>query len=154
MSATNIVMKAEITVMRAISHRAPADRPASVRHCTDADRATSTIRIQTKRLKSMNKPMTRRGILRAGIVTGALIPMTGLLINRLAMAAPVPLDPSDPTAKALQYVTASVKPGQKCDGCAQYQGKPGDMVGGCTIFPGKSVTAGGWCLSWIKKPAA
>jgi hypothetical protein len=101
----------------------------------------------------MNKKMTRRALVRGALVSGALIPVTGIFINKLAIAAPAALDPSDPMAKALGYVTKSAKPDQKCDNCSQYQGKSGDSEGACIIFPGKSVAAGGWCMSWVKKPA-
>jgi hypothetical protein len=63
------------------------------------------------------------------------------------------LDPSDPTAKALGYVTTSTKPDSKCGNCMQFQGKAGDTTGPCTIFPGKSVHSAGWCMSWAKKSA-
>ena len=101
----------------------------------------------------MNKNMTRRALVRSGLITGALIPVTGLFINRLAIAAPAALDTSDPTAKALGYVTKSAKPDQQCNNCSQYQGKSGDSQGGCTLFPGKTVASGGWCMSWVKKLA-
>jgi hypothetical protein len=102
----------------------------------------------------MNKNMTRRALVKSSLITGALVPVVGLFINRVASGAPAPLDPSDPTAKALGYVTKSAKPDQTCDNCSQYKGVAGDSQGSCIIFPGKSVTAGGWCLSWVKKPAA
>lgn len=102
----------------------------------------------------MNKNMTRRALVRDGLMTGALIPVTGLFINSVAFAAPAALDPSDPTAKALGYVTKSTKPDQKCGSCSLFQGKSGDAEGPCSIFPGKTVASGGWCMSWVKKPAA
>jgi hypothetical protein len=101
----------------------------------------------------MNSNITRRALVRGGLITGALIPVTGLFINRLAIAAPVALDSTDPTAKALGYVPKSAKPDQLCDNCSQYQGKSGDSQGACTLFPGKTVTSGGWCMTWAKKPS-
>ena len=74
-----------------------------------------------------------------------------MLANASAFAQAAALDPNDPTAKALGYVAASATPGQKCSGCAQFQGKAADATGGCTIFAGKTVSAGGWCKSWSKK---
>jgi len=75
-----------------------------------------------------------------------------------------PLDPADPSAKALGYVTNTAKvdaaanpthkPDQTCGNCAQFQGKPGDAEGGCNIFAGKSVARTGWCKVWAKKPGA
>jgi hypothetical protein len=102
----------------------------------------------------MNRNMTRRALVRGALVTGSLIPVTGFFINKLAIAAPAALDPSDPTAKTLGYVTKSAKPDQKCENCSQFQGKSGDSEGACTIFPGKSVASGGWCMSWVKKLAS
>lgn len=102
----------------------------------------------------MNRNMTRRALVRGGLITGALIPVTGLFLSRLAGAAPEALDPSDPTAKTLGYVTKSAKPDQQCDNCSQFQGKSGDSQGVCTLFPGKTVASSGWCMSWVKKLAA
>ena len=106
----------------------------------------------TKRFETMNSKISRRALVRGGLITGALIPVAGLFINRLAIAAPAVLDPSDPTAKALGYVQKSAKPGQQCDNCSLYQGKSGDSQGPCTVFPGKTVASGGWCMTWAKKP--
>jgi hypothetical protein len=101
----------------------------------------------------MNRNMTRRALVRNGFITGALLPVGALFSCRMAIAAPTALDPGDPTAKTLGYVTKSAKPDQQCDNCSQFQGKSGDAQGGCTIFPDKSVAAGGWCMSWVKKLA-
>lgn len=101
----------------------------------------------------MNKIMTRRALVRGGLVTGALISISGLFLNRFATAAPQALDPSDPTAKTLGYVTKSAKPDQQCANCSQFQGKSGDSQGVCNLFPGKTVASGGWCMSWVKKLA-
>jgi High potential iron-sulfur protein len=101
----------------------------------------------------MNRHITRRALLRGGLITGVLIPVTGLFTNRRATAAPETLDPSDPTAKTLGYVTKSAKADQQCDNCSQFQGKSGDSQGVCTLFPGKTVASGGWCMSWVKKLA-
>ena len=102
----------------------------------------------------MTTRLTRRAVLRTAIVAGTLIPVAALL-SREASAAEMPdLDVADPTAKALGYVTKSVKPGQDCVGCAQFVGKAGDATGGCKIFPGKRVAGGGWCSAYVKKPGA
>jgi len=100
----------------------------------------------------MNDKMTRRVLMRHAAVFGALLPAAGLLMNSAVAAAPA-LEPSDPTAKALGYVTSSTQADAKCSNCAQYQGQAGASEGPCTIFPGKSVAAGGWCKSWVKKAA-
>jgi len=79
-----------------------------------------------------------------------------------AHAADMPhLDPSDPTAKALNYTddakkvdpkaAAMFKPGSACSNCMQYQGKAGDAWGPCSIFAGKLVNANGWCQVYVKK---
>jgi hypothetical protein len=99
----------------------------------------------------MNSHITRRALVRSGLITGALIPLTGLLAGKVAVAAPVALDTSDPTAKTLGYVTKSAKADQQCNNCAQFQGKSGDSQGTCTLFPGKTVASAGWCMSWVKK---
>ncbi len=100
------------------------------------------------------KALTRREIIRTGILAGALLPVAGLVAGR-AVAADLPdLDVADPTAKALGYVLKSVKAGQDCTGCAQFVGKTGDATGGCKIFPGKRVAGAGWCSAYVKKTGA
>jgi hypothetical protein len=113
---------------------------------------------------TMQKPISRRTVVHYALVAGALLP--ALHIGREAAAADAltPLDPSDPTAKSLGYMSDSSKvdasanpthkPDQTCSSCAQFQGKAGAPSGGCNIFPGKSVAAGGWCKVWAKKPGA
>jgi hypothetical protein len=111
----------------------------------------------------MQSKMTRRSIVKGGLLAGALIPAYGLIGNRAAAAGLPALDPSDPTAKSLGFVTDATtvsaaanptyKPGQKCAGCAQFQGKPSDTSAPCTIFTGHSVPAGGWCKVYAPKPA-
>ncbi len=110
----------------------------------------------------MQRKISRRAIVKSGLIAGALIPAVGLMSNTVGAAGLPPLDPKDPTAQALGYVTdagkvdakanATYKPNQKCSTCAQFQGKPGDASGGCNIFAGKSVAAGGWCKVWAQKP--
>jgi hypothetical protein len=109
----------------------------------------------------MNKKLTRRSIVKSGLLAGAFVPALGLFGNTASAAALPPLDASDPTATALGFVTdsskvsASVNPtfkaGQKCGTCAQFQGKAGDASGGCNIFAGHSVPANGWCKVWAPK---
>jgi hypothetical protein len=110
----------------------------------------------------MHNKISRRAVVKGGLIAGALLPAMGLIGND-AMAADLPaLDPADPTAKALGFVNDSSKvdaasnpthkPDQKCATCAQFQGKAGDARGGCNIFAGKSVPSGGWCRVWAKKP--
>ena len=102
----------------------------------------------------MHGNITRRALMKGGLVGSALIPVAGLFINVAARGASQALDPNDPAAKTLGYVTQSTKPDASCAGCSQFQGKAGDATGPCTIFAGKTVASTGWCMSWVKKPAA
>jgi High potential iron-sulfur protein len=90
-----------------------------------------------------------------------LVPVAGvtLLSSRIALAAEV--DPKEPQAAALGYVTDATKAdkvkfpkyaaGQDCASCQLYQGKAGDATGACTLFAGKTVAAKGWCSAYLKK---
>jgi hypothetical protein len=119
--------------------------------------------VSTTRIFSMHsKLMTRRSIVKSGLIAGALVPAFGLIGGTAGATALTPLDPSDPTAKALGFVTDATKvdaaanptykPAQKCSTCAQYLGKAGDATAGCNIFAGHSVPAGGWCKVFAPKP--
>ncbi len=101
----------------------------------------------------MNRFLTRRSLTKAVLTAAAIVPLARLSTRAPAFADAPALDPGDPTAKALGYVTKSAKPESKCGNCAQFQGKAGDAMGPCSIFPGKSVDSAGWCISWGKKPA-
>jgi len=111
----------------------------------------------------MQSKMTRRSIIKGGLIVGALVPTFGLLGGTANAAALTPLDPNDPTAKALGFVTDAAKvdaatnptfkPTQKCSNCAQYLGKAGEATAGCNIFAGHSVPAAGWCKVYAPKPA-
>jgi hypothetical protein len=109
----------------------------------------------------MQRKISRRSIVKSGLIAGALLPTVGLISANATAAALPPLDPNDPTAKALGFVTDATKvdskthptfkAGQKCGTCAQFQGKAGDATAACTIFAGKSVPQGGWCQVWAQK---
>lgn len=111
----------------------------------------------------MQDKISRRTLVKGGLIAGALLPAIGLMNGNAEAAALPPLDPKDPTAQALGFVTDSTKvdaaanstykPTQKCGNCAQFQGKVGDASAGCNLFAGKSVPAGGWCKVWAAKPA-
>jgi len=111
----------------------------------------------------MQHKMTRRAMVKGSLLAGALVPALGLIGTAEADAL-TPLDPNDPQAKALAFMTdaskvtaadhPTYKAGQKCATCAQYTGKAGDASGGCNIFAGHSVPAGGWCSVWAAKPGA
>ncbi len=110
----------------------------------------------------MQHTISRRVLLKNGLIAGALLPAAQLMGGTMANADATALDANDPTAKALGFVSdtnkvdgtanPTHKPDQKCSNCAQYQGKLADAVGGCNIFAGKTVPAGGWCKVWAKKP--
>jgi len=112
----------------------------------------------------MQHKISRRALVKGGLAAGALVPAFGFLANNVSAAGLPPLDPSDPTAKSLGFVTDTTKvvdsanpthkTTQRCGTCAQFQGKPGDASGGCNIFAGHSVPATGWCKVWAQKPAA
>ena len=112
----------------------------------------------------MHRKISRRAIVKGGLIAGAILPAMGLMANSAAAAALPALDPKDPTAAALGFVTDATKvdakanptykPTQKCSNCAQYQGKATDATAGCNIFAGKSVPAAGWCKVWAQKPGA
>jgi hypothetical protein len=109
-----------------------------------------------------SKMISRRAVVKGGLIAGAFLPAMGLVVDAAAAGLP-PLDPKDPTAVALGFITdatkvdaaanATYKPTQKCSNCAQYQGKAGEATAACNIFVGKSVPAGGWCKVWAAKPA-
>jgi hypothetical protein len=111
----------------------------------------------------MRGKMTRRAVVKGALTAGAMIPAMALIGAQADAAAATPLDPSDPTAKALGFIADSSKvdaaanpthkPGQKCGSCAQFQGKATDATAPCTIFAGHSVPAAGWCKVWAQKPA-
>jgi hypothetical protein len=108
----------------------------------------------------MQDKLSRRTLLKTGLIAGAAMPLAALNFRAEAAALPA-LDPSDPTAKALGFMSDATKvdaaanptykAGQKCGTCAQFQGKPGDASGGCNIFVGKAVPVGGWCKVWAQK---
>lgn len=111
----------------------------------------------------MQNKISRRAIVKGGLIAGAFIPAIGLMSGSAAAAGLQPLDPKDPTAQALGFVAdagkvdaaanPTYKSTQKCGNCAQFQGKAGEASAGCNIFAGKSVPAGGWCKVWAQKPA-
>jgi hypothetical protein len=112
----------------------------------------------------MQTNISRRLILKRGVLAIAMVPGASLLSSMAQSADLTPLDPNDPTAKALGFVKDSAKvdaasnpthqAGQKCGTCAQFQGKAADASGGCNIFAGHAVPQGGWCRVWAQKPGA
>jgi hypothetical protein len=112
----------------------------------------------------MTHEISRRAMVKGGLIAGALAPVLGLLAPEARAAALTPLDPADPLAKSLSFTTDSAKVDaganpthkatQKCGNCAQFQGKAGDATAACTIFAGHSVPQAGWCKVWAQKPGA
>jgi high potential iron-sulfur protein len=98
----------------------------------------------------MHTNITRRALVKGCLVAGALVPIAGLFISTAASGDSAALDPSEQTARALNYVTKSAKADASCGNCSLYKGKPGDAMGPCAIFPGKSVASAGWCSGWVK----
>jgi hypothetical protein len=110
----------------------------------------------------MEKSIDRRQFLFACGSAGVAVLGAQTMLAGAALAADLePLDPSNPQAMALGYVTDATttdtakfkryQAGQHCANCQLYQGAPGSEAGGCPLFAGKSVSAHGWCNSWIQK---
>jgi hypothetical protein len=97
----------------------------------------------------MNRSMTRRVLLKRGIIAGALVPALGLMVSQLARADLPPLDPNDPAARGRDYIAKSAKSDAYCGNCALYK-KIGESTGSCTLFAGKSVAYAAWCSGWVK----
>jgi High potential iron-sulfur protein len=105
--------------------------------------------------------LPRRNVLKGAVASLAAIPIVALVGQ--AEAAAARLDPNDPQAKGLGFVSdngqvdkkanPNFKPDQDCSTCVQYQGKATDAEAPCTIFMSKLVPAKGWCKVWAKKPA-
>ncbi len=54
---------------------------------------------------------------------------------------------------SLEYVDTSTVEGQTCGNCALYKAaEAGSSCGGCQLFAGP-ITDGGYCKSWVVKPA-
>jgi hypothetical protein len=56
---------------------------------------------------AMQSKISRRAMVKGGLIAGAFIPAMGLIGNTSTAAALPPLDPKDPTAQALGFVTDS-----------------------------------------------
>ena len=107
----------------------------------------------------MSHTIVRRDFLKCALASAAVIPALGGTGARADSLTP--LDPAEPTAQALGFavdaskVAASANPtlkaGQHCGVCAQYQGKPSDKSAGCSIYPGHSVPAKGWCRAFVQR---
>ena len=90
-----------------------------------------------------------------------IIPIAGAALLGAPGTHAADVDPKEPQAAALGYVTDATKAdkakypryatGQDCATCQLYQGKPSDGSGPCSLFAGKNVAAKGWCSAWVKK---
>lgn len=98
---------------------------------------------------------SRRDFIRHSLLGLAALPFGAGALSRQALAQELPpLDPSNPQAKALNYVTeasrASDHPaysqGERCDNCMFYT----EANQGCRLFPRHSVAPAGWCQSWTR----
>lgn len=108
------------------------------------------------------KKLPRRAVLKGALLGVAAVPVSALL-DRTAMAASGPVDPSEPQAQQLGYVkdagqvdakaNPNYKPGQACWNCLQAPGaKDGDAEVPCNIFGGRKVAGAGWCKVYVKRP--
>jgi hypothetical protein len=103
-------------------------------------------------------PGNRRRFIKLSAAAIATAPLTAALMSRSAVAAPVTVNESDPTAAALAYkadatkATARKDAAAVCRTCNFYTGKAGDPEGPCTVLQGNLVNAKGWCTAWVKKP--
>ena len=100
----------------------------------------------------MDRMITRRALVKGGLIAGALVPVASLFISDAAYADLPALDPNDPAARGRDYVTKSAKSDAYCGNCSLYK-KTGDSTGSCALFAGKSVAFAGWCSGWVKMGA-
>src|ERR1700728_5376129 len=97
----------------------------------------------------MDKVITRRALVKDGLIVGALVPVAGLFISGAVYADLPPLDPSDPAARGRDYVTKSAKPDAYCGNCALYK-KTGDSMRSGTLSAGKRIAFAAWCSGGVK----
>jgi hypothetical protein len=98
---------------------------------------------------NMNRVITRRALVKGGLIAGVLVPVAGLFGTGAAHADLPALDPSDPAARGRDYVEKSAKSDAYCGNCSLYK-KMGESTGSCALFAGKSVAFGAWCSGWVK----
>jgi hypothetical protein len=107
------------------------------------------------------KSFPRRTLLKGALLGVAAVPVTAILGRANAAAGPV--DPNEPQAKSLGYVTdaskvdpkanPNFKPGQHCGNCLQAPvGKESGGMVPCNIFAGRPVNVNGWCKVYVKRP--
>jgi High potential iron-sulfur protein len=107
------------------------------------------------------RKIPRRDLLKGALIGVAAVPVTALLGR--AQAASEEVDPNEPQAKSLGFVTDATKvdakanpnfkPGQHCANCLQVPvGKEKGPLMPCNIFGGRNVPANGWCKVYVKRP--
>jgi High potential iron-sulfur protein len=106
----------------------------------------------------MSRTIDRRDLLKS-VMISAVMPAFGATQARATDLAP--LDLTDPTAQALDFVpdasklvvnsNSSFKSGQHCGVCMQFQGKAADARAGCSIYAGHSVPSSGWCRAFAQR---
>ena len=108
-----------------------------------------------------DRKIARRDVLKGALIGVAAVPVTAILGRAEAAAGPV--DPNEPQAKSLGYVTDATKvdakanpnykAGQMCANCLQAPtAKPGAAEVPCNIFAQRNVAAKGWCKVYVKRP--
>jgi len=81
---------------------------------------------------------SRRALIDSALKATPFLVALDLGINPAVAATLPPVDPSDPTAKALGYVNDSAKPDQKCASCAQFQGQAADPQSAAISSPARA----------------
>lgn len=83
---------------------------------------------------------TRRGLIKVGLTTLAMIPVVAMAAKNDAMRAGTKYKDTPEGDK-------------QCSGCAQFvPGKTAKDLGGCKIYPGDTeVSPTGYCITWSKK---
>ena len=67
----------------------------------------------------MERVITRRALVKGGLISSALVPIAGLFFSGGARAADLPaLDPNDPAARGRDYVAKSAKSDAYCGNCS------------------------------------
>jgi hypothetical protein len=110
----------------------------------------------------MTDTISRRVLLgRAVVAAATLAAVTVRTAQGAEPAGYTHLDPKDPSAAALGYVSdaktvdvtkyKSYKAGQQCASCLQLQGAPPDAWRPCILYPKKLVNVNGWCSGYVKK---
>jgi hypothetical protein len=112
----------------------------------------------------MKNEISRRNMVRGALTAAALLPGLASVLPGPSAADLAPVDPEEPTAKALGFVPhaskvnpgvyPTFKPGQRCATCVQYQAKPTNGAGPCSIFAGRPVPSEGWCQVWVQRPSS